>query len=179
MLIECHFQGYPEWTLLMIDILHNLQSTTMYSNFRVEAAIILRWPTWNHEKVRGITSNPEVSMSSIWDLCPDRLVQSSAVLVLYCAYVFHDSMKLSWQFVVCSHIHTTPCEGSALVDPITTTKTSQITSPEDKLISMLDKQHHPKTLCRGWGDGTAFRSLSVLADDLDSQHPHRVARSLL
>lgn len=88
-------------------------------------------------------------MSSIWDLCPDRLVHSYAILVLYCTYLFHDSMKLTWQFIVCSHIRTTPCEGSALVDPITTTKTSQMTSPEDKVISMLDKQHHSKTLRRG------------------------------
>lgn len=88
-------------------------------------------------------------MSSLWDLCPDGLVQSSAILVLLCTYLFHDTMKLSWQLIVCSHICTAPCEGSALVDPITTTIISQMTSPEDKIISMLDKQHHSKTLHRG------------------------------
>ena len=152
--------------LLVINVLYSLQSMAIYSSFRVEAAIIFRWLTWNLEKVRGITSNLEVSMR------PDHLGHRSAVLVLYCT--FHDSMN--FQVSSSSHICTIPCEGSALVDPIPTTKTSQMTSPEDKVISMIDKQHHSKTLSRGWGDGAAFRSLS---EDLDSQHPHRVARSFL
>lgn len=141
--------------LLVINVLYSLQSMTIYSSIRVEAAIIFRWLTWNLEKVRGITSNLEVSMWSV------HLGHSSAILVLYCTYLFHDSMNLLGSSY-CVHTSTTPCEGSALVDPIPTTKTSQMTSPEDKVISMLDKQHHSKTPRRGWGDGAAFRSLSLL-----------------
>lgn len=100
------FSGVP-WTDTAWDR-HTAQwrSITTRSSFRVETTIVFIRLTWDSKRLRRIASNPDVSMTSLWDLSLELLVLNSAVLAIYSACLFQaSSVGLSWQLIVCSHVY--------------------------------------------------------------------------